>query len=432
VQERHNEATERTAIEFANTPYFPQNTIMVGKKKALDILGDLKEKIPLLSKISPTGRLDYSTWAYNFETAITKIFPNNNSYLDKFRKFQFVFKGIGQPDDKCGGVAFGLEDAGALLDAMRHEVETYWSENGTSMYPLGQQTVASSDPEQARDPQAVFVVHGRNEAIRKAMFSFLRAIGLKPMEWSKARAATKDPNPYVGDILRTAFSDAQAFVVVMTPDDEGHLKAEFRNENEPVHETNLTGQPRQNVLFESGMAMGYDSKRTVLIEIGLLRPFTDIVGRHTVRLDNSPEKRKELAQRLKTAGCSVDLDGDEWLTVGSFEVQDSKQLDNVKRPSKVRTQKLNLKSESIQGSNEPLEQDARNILSYIFHNAPCDVGEIKKHVFDDKIHRGVVQHHCNELMGRKLIEISVDTEASETPEYIITPEGIKSVHSPDG
>lgn len=166
---------------------------------------------------------------------------------------------------------------------MKHEVETYWSENGTSLNPQGQQTAAISAPPQAKDTKTVFVVHGRSEAIRQAMFDFLRAIGLKPLEWSQARAATKDPSPYVGHILQAAFSEAQAFVVVMTPDDEAWLKAEFRNENDAVLETELTGQARQNVLFESGIAMGYDSKRTVLVEIGALRPFSDIIGRHTVR-----------------------------------------------------------------------------------------------------------------------------------------------------
>jgi CAP12/Pycsar effector protein, TIR domain len=32
----------------------------------------------------------------------------------------------------------------------------------------------------------VFVVHGRNSAVRSAMFAFLRAIGLHPIEWSEA------------------------------------------------------------------------------------------------------------------------------------------------------------------------------------------------------------------------------------------------------
>jgi predicted nucleotide-binding protein len=429
-QERHKEEIERTTNAFANTSRISHTGGMVDKRKALNILEELKARIPSLARMSAGGMPAFIRWRHAFETAIVQIFPNDNSrYCAALNGIAFVHKSTGAPGTNENAVATGLDYAEALVQAMIDHVREYWSESGTSVNPQGQQAAAISAPLQARDPKAVFVVHGRNEAIRDAMFTFLRAIGLKPVEWSKVRAATNDPNPYVGDILNTAFSDAQAFVIVMTPDDEACLKAEFRNDNDPVHETELTGQPRQNVLFESGMAMGYDSKRTVLVEIGALRPFSDTIGRHTVRLDNTSVKRKELAQRLKTAGCPVDLEGNDWLSAGSFEVQQPPQSNKVRGPSEPRTQKLDLISESIQDSKEPLEQDARNILSYVFRNGPCAVAEIKKHVFDDKIHRGVVQHHCNELLGRKLIEISVETEKSEIPEYIITPKGIKFVHS---
>jgi predicted nucleotide-binding protein len=312
--------------EFAKARDFLQTATTVDKKQAIDKLEELKAGIPELFKTPSTGHVNYVRWRPKVEAAIQHIFPNDSKYLSGFRRIAFsatVYESATNPGINERTFSDGLEKADALLHAMIDEVKTYWSESGTSVNPKAQQTATIAALPQARDPQVVFVVHGRNEAIREAMFTFLRAIGLKPMEWSKARAATKDPNPYVGDVLHTAFTDAQAFVVVMTPDDEAWLKAEFRNEDDPIHETQLTGQARQNVLFESGMAMGYDSNRTVLVEIGALRPFSDIIGRHTVRLDNSPEKRKELAQRLQTAGCPVDLTGSDWFKAGSFELRPS-------------------------------------------------------------------------------------------------------------
>jgi len=53
--------------------------------------------------------------------------------------------------------------------------------------------VAVADSLATKNPQTVFVIHGRNEAARKSMFEFLRAIGLKPLEWSQALAATGGP-----------------------------------------------------------------------------------------------------------------------------------------------------------------------------------------------------------------------------------------------
>ena len=66
------------------------------------------------------------------------------------------------------------------------------------------------------------------------------------------------------------------------------------------------------------MAFGIHPDRTVLVQVGHVKPFSDIAGRHVVVLDDSPQRRTELAQRLETAGCHVNLSGRDWLTAGSF------------------------------------------------------------------------------------------------------------------
>ena len=73
------------------------------------------------------------------------------------------------------------------------------------------------------------------------------------------------------------------------------------------------------ILFEAGMAFGRRADRTVLVEIGDLRPFSDVAGRHVVRLNNSTQRRQELAQRLETAGCAANLTGTDWHTAGDFD-----------------------------------------------------------------------------------------------------------------
>lgn len=168
------------------------------------------------------------------------------------------------------------------------------------------------------DPKTVFVAHGRNEAARNAIFTFLRSIGLHPLEWSEAVAATGKGTPYIGEILDAAYTRAQAVLVLMTPDDEGRLREFFRKPEDPQHEVELTPQARLNVLFEAGMAMGRFPERTILVELGHLRPFSDIGGRHVIRLDNTTQKRQELAQRLENAGCKVSLKGTDWHTAGDF------------------------------------------------------------------------------------------------------------------
>jgi predicted nucleotide-binding protein len=165
---------------------------------------------------------------------------------------------------------------------------------------------------------SVFVVHGRNEKLRRSLFSFLRAIRLEPIEWRQAIKLTRKPNPYVGEILDAAFREAAAVIVLLSPDDEAKLKAEFLKSNDPLYEKQLTGQARANVLFEAGMAMGRNPDSTVLVQVGETRPFSDIGGRHVVHLSNSPETRTEFVTKLANAGCNVNTSGTDWLSEGDF------------------------------------------------------------------------------------------------------------------
>lgn len=190
---------------------------------------------------------------------------------------------------------------------------------GAAISEVGSST-AESAPEVVADPRAVFVVHGRNEPLRVSLFAFLRAIGLDPIEWAQAVRSTGKSSPYIGEILDSAFAKAQAVVVLLSPDDEVRLSESLWGDMEPPHERTVQMQARPNVLFEAGMAFGIHADRTVLVQVGHVKPFSDVAGRHVLRLDDSPQRRTDLAQRLKTAGCPVDLTGRDWMTAGSFVV----------------------------------------------------------------------------------------------------------------
>ncbi len=178
--------------------------------------------------------------------------------------------------------------------------------------PVGSMTEDASTSAPAADPKKVMVVHGRDEEARLAMFTFLRALGLEPQEWGALVEATGSAAPYIGEVLDNAFGIARAVVVLFTPDDEAALRPGLRGPSEPDHETKPTPQARPNVLFEAGMALGIHPDRSVLVELGQLRPFSDIYGRHVVRLNGTEKPLKEIARRLKAAGCAVDDKGDDW------------------------------------------------------------------------------------------------------------------------
>jgi hypothetical protein len=155
------------------------------------------------------------------------------------------------------------------------------------------------------------VVHGRNRRVRDAMFTYLRALGLAPIEWNAAVAQTGVGSPHNLAAVRAAMEDAQAVVVVLTAEERCGLMPALAEAGEDV---SLAGQPRQNVVLEAGLAMGIRPDQTILVEVGPIRRASDFDGLNVVRLDNSHESRNSLRSRLETAGCALDDSGNDWLT----------------------------------------------------------------------------------------------------------------------
>ncbi len=172
---------------------------------------------------------------------------------------------------------------------------------------------------EAKDKRKVWVVHGRNLKARDAMFAFLQAIDLDPMEWGEALALTGKGTPYTGEVLDLAFAEAQAVVVLITGDDMARLGTRFAEPHDPPEETDPTPQARPNVLFEAGMAFGKYPERTVLVHFGKTRPFSDVAGRNILYISNDIKRRQGLVDRLRTAGCAVKIENrTQWHDAGDF------------------------------------------------------------------------------------------------------------------
>ena len=301
--------------------------------------------------------------------------------------------------------------------------------------PPGHAATPQSEPTKTlrpgADAQKVFVIHGRNDAAREAMFAFLRAIGLHPLEWPEVVHATGKTSPYIGEILDTAFSEALAVVALFTPDDEARLREPFMKEDDHSYETELTGQARPNVLFEAGMAMGCNQSRTILVELGNLRPFSDVGGRHTIRINNSSECRQELAQRLQAAGCPVNLMGTDWHTAGDFESALAMTISEAsERPNAVEQA-----TSTAKDSN--LSEDTTNLLKEATRDSS---GEILKLTTSGGLCFRTNHRHFGEMGDRRsearwegavhdLLELGLLTEApgSRGELFKVTREGFATI-----
>lgn len=163
----------------------------------------------------------------------------------------------------------------------------------------------------------VFVIGGRDLAVTESMYALLDALGCKPVEFHQAVAKMKVGNPFIGDVLDKAFETVQGLVVLFTPDDEAKLKDHFLKKGGDAGERKLAGQPRPNVIFEAGMALSRHPEKTIMVQVGPMKSFSDIAGRHLVHLSDSFASRQDFANRLANI-CKVDTTGTRWTTVGKF------------------------------------------------------------------------------------------------------------------
>lgn len=207
--------------------------------------------------------------------------------------------------------SYAFDDARQVTDDLIQGAPGYKKPRRSIVVPTGIQV----------DRSRVFVVHGRDLRARDGLFAFLRSLGLDPIEWDEAKAATGKGSPYTGEILDAGFSMAQAAIVLLTPDDNAVLRDPFWKNDDPYFEHELMGQARPNVLCEAGLAMGRFPERTILVQMGKTRPLSDLDGRHFVRLDNGAKSRQRLISALKTVKCDFSVDDKtDWMSAGEIEL----------------------------------------------------------------------------------------------------------------
>jgi predicted nucleotide-binding protein len=234
---------------------------------------------------------------------------------DTLRKCRFLVKArsggyrLSHHGHREVSAALNPKTMGATSGAqITEEGATERNTNGTVPEP----TSTGSSPSK----KDVFVVHGRDERLRRDLFSFLRSLGLNPLEFEEMAHLTGSASPFTLEIIEAGFQNAQACVVLVSPDEAVSLRSGLLRNGD----TNSPGfQPRPNVLVEAGMAMALQPKRTILVHVGEIREVTDLAGKNYVRLDNCPESRNKLLGRLKIAGCETKSHGSDWLTEGDFK-----------------------------------------------------------------------------------------------------------------
>ncbi len=162
------------------------------------------------------------------------------------------------------------------------------------------------------DPKRVFVIYGRNQAAYDEMVKFLRALGLDPKPFLEVSGEC-GANPTVLEIVRHGMEQAAGVVALFTPDEWAVLRP-MHDPARRVSAESRRWQARPNVIFEAGLALGIAEARTIFVKLGAdVDLFSDIGGIHLVCLDNGPESRGLLRDKLRAAGCDPNMKSVEFL-----------------------------------------------------------------------------------------------------------------------
>jgi predicted nucleotide-binding protein len=164
----------------------------------------------------------------------------------------------------------------------------------------------------------VFVVHGRDTTLTRRFYDLLRAVDLRPLEWETLVAATGRATPSLAEVVARAPHVAQATLVLLSPDDIVELHSDLTLDSDVAPDRDRAGQARPNVLFELGLALMAYPDNTVIVEVGRMRPLSDLAGLNVIRFDGSAEAIKKVLHRLEVAGCAVDDSGVDWLDPDRF------------------------------------------------------------------------------------------------------------------
>lgn len=158
----------------------------------------------------------------------------------------------------------------------------------------------------------VFIVHGRNEAVKESVARFLESLDLRPIILHE--------KPNLGRTLIEKFeahSDVAYAVILLTGDDLGGERTKIETCLQTGGDADslrrsvraaVESRARQNVVLEFGAFIGKLGRRNVcaLYEQGVELP-SDIDGLAYVPLDAGGAWRLLLAREIRAAGIEIDL-----------------------------------------------------------------------------------------------------------------------------
>jgi predicted nucleotide-binding protein len=180
-------------------------------------------------------------------------------------------------------MASNTEQKNKLLDLMKKPMLKLRSE--VEPPPMDKTQVACSKDE-------IFIVHGRNNAVKHEVARFITVLGLKHIILHEQASEGKT-------IIEKfeSHADVGFAIILLTADDVGKIKNARKN----------SPRARQNVIFEWGFFIGkLGRNRVCALHEKDVEPPSDLHGVVYLPLDDHQGWQMKLAKELKAAGYKID------------------------------------------------------------------------------------------------------------------------------
>lgn len=205
----------------------------------------------------------------------TKLFGKDNHYSEKIERVRFAGVSVG---GESNGLSNGLSRLAGIMRTMKQDIEI-------------------SNRKMSHQPQTtkVFVVHGHDTEMERAVSTALLKFGLDPIILHE--------RPNRGKTIIEKFeanADVDFAIVLISPDDIARSAA--------LEDSNFKYRPRQNVILELGYFIGKLGREHVMV---LLRGDehveapSDILGIVYESFDESGKWKSRLEHELKEGGFTL-------------------------------------------------------------------------------------------------------------------------------
>ena len=192
-------------------------------------------------------------------------------------------------------ILLGNIQATAKIDDEGRITGKWESSIGTSGTFFLKKNVEQHDTNNSNSDNAIFIIHGHDEALKEKIARFIEKLGLEAIilheQVSQGRTIIEKFEEYS---KRAGFA-----IAIFTPDDVAY-PFDKKTEGKP--------RARQNVVLEMGYFVGLLSRKRVSMQYkGDVELPSDILGVVYNKVDDSESWKLTLAKELKQAGYDVDL-----------------------------------------------------------------------------------------------------------------------------